>query len=125
MSDLILKARQLQREYDGLFHALLETGDLDRERIGRMHAIRHDILTSSAESALDQLMQFGCIKSVAAFLFQATEQNPEDAKVLLETMRESLAEIIIGLNTMRLGLEEQAGHTLEDLGLFVDGKTLQ
>ena len=51
--------------------------------------------------------------------------EPEHAASAMALVQAGLVEIAIGLDPLHQKLEIDAGQTLEGLGLFVDGKTLQ
>ena len=125
MTDLIILARDMQREVDTWAPRLAETGELDRESLGRMELLRQELLLAEPKTDLDRLMQFGAIRSLVGFLLGVVVSEPEHAAGAMALVQAGLVEIAVGLDPLRQKLEIDAGQTLAGLGLFVDGKALQ
>ncbi len=125
MTGLIAIARDMQREVDTWAPRLAETGELDRESLGRMEKLRQELLLAEPKTDLDRLMQFGAIRSLVGFLLSLVVSEPENAAGAMALIQAGLIEIAIGLDSLRQKLEIDAGQTLEGLGLFTDEKRLQ
>ena len=125
MTGLISLARDMQREADTWGPRLVETGELDRDSLARMESLRQTLLLAKPENELDRLMQFGAIRSLVGFLMGLAASEPEHPADALRLILSGLVEIAIGLVPIGQKLETDAGQTLEDLGLFVDGRALQ
>ena len=118
-------ARALQREADGIVPKYHKTGHVDLEAVGRMEKLRHAIITAEAQTPMDSLMQFGCVRSVAGFLLGVARGDQEDSEATMALIECGLIEIILGLHAMRPKLEAEAGATLAELGLFQQQANLQ
>ena len=118
-------ARALQREADGIVPKFHATGNVDLEAVARMEKLRHEIITADAQSPMDALMQFGCVRSVAGFLLGVARGDQEDPEATMALIECGLLEILIGLDAMRPKLEAEAGASLQELGLFQDRGNLQ
>ena len=127
MSDLLTMtlARKLQSEADAMVPKFNETGDVDMDAVERMGKLRHDIINSTEQSPMNSLMVFGCIRSVASFLFGVAQGSEQDSEGALMLIQLGLLEILTGLNALQPQLEYHAETSLIDLGLFQDRANLQ
>ena len=125
MSELMMLARQIQREADAITPTITATGQVDIDAVARMEKLRHEIISTEAHSPMDALMQFGCIRSVASFLLGVAQSGPEDLPAAMQLAEWGLIEMLAGLEAIRPKLEAQAGATLAELGLFQNKANLQ
>jgi hypothetical protein len=101
------------------------SGELDLGSARRMETLRREIILSKPKDDLDRLMQLGAIRSVASYMLTAFDEMTDEIPESLMLFRDGIAEILLGIAALRPKLEKDAGQTIDELGLFVDGGALQ
>ena len=117
-ANLMILARQMHQEADKWFPRLKETGALDYESLARMESLRRQLLSSTPDTKLDRLMQFGAMRSLVAFMLGLVTPPDDQDPAVLNMIQAGLYEVLLGLNALQPGFENDAGQTLDGLGLF-------
>jgi|GEM_PF-4184868 len=125
-SQMLTLARQMQQTSDRWIAAAEHDTTAADEALFALKEMRIKMLAHKPGTPLDAAMMLDTARCVAAFMHQLCTVTAEDKSVdLAPFMIAGCEEIILGLFNVRQYLEQQAGTTLADLGLFQDGLKLQ
>ncbi|MFT3986302.1 hypothetical protein [Aestuariivirga sp.] len=124
--ELLPLARAMQEQ--GLeWFSRAQAGAEDSElALATLEVLRGAMMMHRPKSGLDAAMMIDAARCVAVFLHRMAETAEEgDTPALAQFVKSGCEEIATGLFNARQYLEQQAGTTLADLGVFQDGQRLQ
>jgi hypothetical protein len=117
---LMREMEKTRSDWHGKFEL---TGVFDTAAANKMIDLRQQLVWSHGTSTVDLLIQCATLQSVSLFVFELLGRMSDQAEQTENQMsiaRESIAELSVGLLAIQASLENAAGVTANDLGLFID-----
>ena len=123
--EMLSLARKLHAQKAIWLTKLQETGLLEAKSYDEMIRLRQEMHKAPPETLQDCVLLAGAIRSLANFGYIITDGETELDPEMTGTAYRLLAELTHAVMMLTIGLENLAGISLDDLGLFGEGVTVQ